>query len=440
MTVDSEAIFALVEHESNRAKALEKLYGSMATAWVDEREPDVVFLARGIGRPLWIGEGRHELFFASTREAIELVERYAGVRLRAREVPEGPSARARRRARRPPRGLRARSDLHREAPLPAVRAPEERPLLPRAARRARRRHPRPVASSPARRFRPPRPPRAALRTATESAPTRRACRRRAGRPATRSELRVAAARLRPVVEARQAPSRARRRTPCSTARSSRSSPRGRRSRPPGARSRASRTCASRATSRASRRRALAQVARRRRPPELLAERRGAGRGAPHGSRTAAARGPRRLAAFQVPKCSMTVCGWTRVRRSRTNSRIVGERPSRSAHALSGQDLVVGVARRSRANWPAPSSAESICTGSHGVAAKRIEQARRSAIRATTQSAPEALELRGAGCPSRLGLELALEQALERRDAARAELAARSAAELVERLVGRAAAR
>jgi glucosamine 6-phosphate synthetase-like amidotransferase/phosphosugar isomerase protein len=78
MTVDSEAIFALAE-----------LYGSMAAAWFDERAPEVVFLARGIGRPLWIGEGRDELVFASTREALELTERYAGTTLETREVPEG---------------------------------------------------------------------------------------------------------------------------------------------------------------------------------------------------------------------------------------------------------------------------------------------------------------------------------------------------------------
>ena len=67
MTVDSEAIFALAEEQRSRAKAFEELYGSMATAWLDERDPDVIFLARGIGRPLWVGEGSQELFFASTR-------------------------------------------------------------------------------------------------------------------------------------------------------------------------------------------------------------------------------------------------------------------------------------------------------------------------------------------------------------------------------------
>ena len=89
MTVDSEAIFALAEASANRAEALEQLYGAMATAWVDERRPGVLFLARGVGRPLWLGRGQRELFFASTLLALETVERYAEVRLQKREVPEG---------------------------------------------------------------------------------------------------------------------------------------------------------------------------------------------------------------------------------------------------------------------------------------------------------------------------------------------------------------
>jgi glutamine phosphoribosylpyrophosphate amidotransferase len=127
MTVDSEAIFALVGHVrvTERGCVLAELYGSMATAWVDERESDVLFLARGIGRPLWLGEGRHELFFASTRGALELVESYAGVRLRKREVPEGTLVAAvdgkldRRESFEPDRSFT-------EELLPAIRAPEER--------------------------------------------------------------------------------------------------------------------------------------------------------------------------------------------------------------------------------------------------------------------------------------------------------------------------
>jgi glucosamine 6-phosphate synthetase-like amidotransferase/phosphosugar isomerase protein len=89
MTVDSEAIFALAEETRSRADVLEELYGSMATAWLDERRPGLVYLARGVGRPLWIGRGHRETFFASTRLALETVERFVGVRLQLREVGEG---------------------------------------------------------------------------------------------------------------------------------------------------------------------------------------------------------------------------------------------------------------------------------------------------------------------------------------------------------------
>ena len=55
MTVDSEAIFALVEQCRRRARVLEQLRGSMATAWLDERAVRPLFLARSVGRPLWLG-------------------------------------------------------------------------------------------------------------------------------------------------------------------------------------------------------------------------------------------------------------------------------------------------------------------------------------------------------------------------------------------------
>jgi len=89
MTVDSEAIFALAAHSRADARAFEELRGSMATAWFDERAPDVVYLARGVQRPLWLGRGRVGVFFASTKSALEIVERYLGVRLRKNVVREG---------------------------------------------------------------------------------------------------------------------------------------------------------------------------------------------------------------------------------------------------------------------------------------------------------------------------------------------------------------
>jgi glucosamine 6-phosphate synthetase-like amidotransferase/phosphosugar isomerase protein len=124
MTVDSEAIFALAEGTDGSAKALEQLRGSMATAWLDDRRPGELSLARGVGRPLWIGASREELFFASTKHALEVVERYLGLKLRKRELSEGTlvcvsaGAEVGRERFRPDRNFQ-------ERPLPAVRAPHE---------------------------------------------------------------------------------------------------------------------------------------------------------------------------------------------------------------------------------------------------------------------------------------------------------------------------
>ena len=125
MTVDSEAIFCLAAHSGNDPKALEELHGSLAAAWLDSRVPGTVFAARGAGRPLWIGAGRHEVFFASTRVALEVVEEYAGAKLRMREVVEGTFLQLR--DARVVRSERFRSDESYRDPvaLPAVRAPNE---------------------------------------------------------------------------------------------------------------------------------------------------------------------------------------------------------------------------------------------------------------------------------------------------------------------------
>ncbi len=124
MTVDSEAIFALMEAERSSARALDKLYGSMATAWIDEREADVVYVARGMGRPLWIGQGRHELFFASTKAALELLQSYLGISIRKRELGEGTLLSLREGRITGRRTFRPDMDFT-EEPLPSVRAPEE---------------------------------------------------------------------------------------------------------------------------------------------------------------------------------------------------------------------------------------------------------------------------------------------------------------------------
>src|SRR4051794_30083896 len=89
MTVDSEAIFALMHLTGSDRFALEELRGSMATAWIDERVAGTVYLARGVARPLWIGRSRRELFFASTKSALEVVEGTLRLTLRKQEVSEG---------------------------------------------------------------------------------------------------------------------------------------------------------------------------------------------------------------------------------------------------------------------------------------------------------------------------------------------------------------
>ena len=125
MTVDSEAIFALAAHSRNDSRALEALDGSMAAAWLDEREPELVFAARGVGRPLWIGEARSGVFFASTAHALGVLEHYCGLTLRKRQLREGSLVVLR-------QGVVERRVRFKARPydeqdgLPAVRAPEER--------------------------------------------------------------------------------------------------------------------------------------------------------------------------------------------------------------------------------------------------------------------------------------------------------------------------
>jgi glucosamine 6-phosphate synthetase-like amidotransferase/phosphosugar isomerase protein len=124
MSVDSEIIFALAEVSRSDPRELEALRGSMASAWLDEREPGLIRLARGTGRPLWVGYGASEIFFASTTAALELAERFCGVRLAKEELEEGTlvtladGREAERERFDPDRGFE-------ERPLPAVRAPRE---------------------------------------------------------------------------------------------------------------------------------------------------------------------------------------------------------------------------------------------------------------------------------------------------------------------------
>ena len=125
MTVDSEAIFALVDAHGTHTEVLEELVGAMAAAWIDEREPGILHLARGICRPLWIARGRHEVLFASTRQALEVAERALSTTFRKTEVKEGrllslvDGVLVSERRWSPDRSYRD------ESRLPAVRAPHE---------------------------------------------------------------------------------------------------------------------------------------------------------------------------------------------------------------------------------------------------------------------------------------------------------------------------
>jgi glutamine phosphoribosylpyrophosphate amidotransferase len=124
MSVDSEVIFAVAEANGGTSAGFEEFRGSIAAAWLDERHPDLLYLARGIGRPLWVGTTRGELVFASTCEALEIAERYTGLRLRKREVHEGKLA-----AIKGARSVRVENFVpdrtYEPDPLPAVRAPHE---------------------------------------------------------------------------------------------------------------------------------------------------------------------------------------------------------------------------------------------------------------------------------------------------------------------------
>ncbi len=125
MTVDSEAIFALMELRRNAPRALGELRGAMAAAWLDEREPSTLFLARGVARPLWIGRTGSDLFFASTRRALAIVEAALRVRLKLDEIREGRLLHVARGRVVRERRFRPDRSYRDEGYLPPVRAPHE---------------------------------------------------------------------------------------------------------------------------------------------------------------------------------------------------------------------------------------------------------------------------------------------------------------------------
>ena len=89
MTVDSEAIFALMERRDHDPRALSEMRGAMAAAWLDERDAATLYVARGRLRPLWLGRSADGLYFASTRRALAIAAAALKTRLDMGEVREG---------------------------------------------------------------------------------------------------------------------------------------------------------------------------------------------------------------------------------------------------------------------------------------------------------------------------------------------------------------
>ena len=125
MTVDSEAIFAIAAHSHGDARALERLRGALATAWCDERTPDVLYVARGVARPVWLGLADDAVFFASTNRALEILEVYAQVKVRKEEISEGTMVVLCEGEVRQGQGFRPDYGFVEDDPLPPVRAPGE---------------------------------------------------------------------------------------------------------------------------------------------------------------------------------------------------------------------------------------------------------------------------------------------------------------------------
>jgi glucosamine 6-phosphate synthetase-like amidotransferase/phosphosugar isomerase protein len=125
MTVDSEAIFALVDSFGTSPETLAQLVGAMAAAWLDEREPGALHLARGVGRPLWIARGRHELLFASTRSALEVAEEALRTTFLKSPVEEGRLLRVVDGTVAAERRWSPDTSFRESRSLPAVRAPHE---------------------------------------------------------------------------------------------------------------------------------------------------------------------------------------------------------------------------------------------------------------------------------------------------------------------------
>ena len=71
--VDSEVLFRAIEKAPDldgAAKALDGIEGDASIAWLDDNEPDTLFLAALGGRPMVVGSNRLGFFFGSTEKAV----------------------------------------------------------------------------------------------------------------------------------------------------------------------------------------------------------------------------------------------------------------------------------------------------------------------------------------------------------------------------------
>ena len=138
MTVDSEAIFALMEQRRHDARALSEMRGAMAAAWLDERDDATLYLARGRLRPLWLGRDRRRPLLRVHASRAHDRRRGAEDAPRRPRAARGPPAARRRRAR---RSAGAASGLIAATASPATCRPSVLHARPCRASSASRRSP-----------------------------------------------------------------------------------------------------------------------------------------------------------------------------------------------------------------------------------------------------------------------------------------------------------
>ena len=121
MTVDSEAVFAVAAHSAQRREGLRGAPRHDGCGLARRAPAGGAPPRRGVGRPLWLGECRDGLVFASTEHALEVVERYCASKLREAAGRRRDGSRRPPRIGRAPRSASARRDYAEDDPLPESR-------------------------------------------------------------------------------------------------------------------------------------------------------------------------------------------------------------------------------------------------------------------------------------------------------------------------------